>query len=202
MRFFPDNITAEDAKKLYHKLARVYHPDGGGDEETFKILNDEYQQISKGHIAEKLIMVDDLMERARVLADACLDVISEMYPRTKIAFDYSAIYIEIIFYGNVPLEKMVKVLDTCQALAPLFKFQGAFERGGAKKIRKFVRNSMWILVDWGNKPLPDMTGLTKVKDGPRWLHLQSRTVQIARDKKSNTLYAMTRSPKLSLWELL
>jgi len=35
----------EELKKSYHKLCREYHPDKGGDEETFKNLNNLYHDL-------------------------------------------------------------------------------------------------------------------------------------------------------------
>ncbi len=34
-------------KKAYYKLARLYHPDKGGDEEDFKSLNDAYEKAMR-----------------------------------------------------------------------------------------------------------------------------------------------------------
>ena len=37
----------EDLKKEYHKLCKVHHPDKGGDEETFKQLNNLYHCLEE-----------------------------------------------------------------------------------------------------------------------------------------------------------
>ena len=37
----------ENLKKEYHKLCRVHHPDKGGDEETFKQLNNLYHCLEE-----------------------------------------------------------------------------------------------------------------------------------------------------------
>lgn len=202
MTYFPDNCSPDDARLIYRKLARTMHPDVGGDEAAMKVLNGEYEAIQRRHISAVMETVEDLMARSKVIADKCLEIIREMYPRTKIAFDYSAIDVSIIFYGAVPLEKMVRVLDTCQNVAPAFKFKGEFQRGTSEKVRKFERKAMWVLLDWGNNPLPDMFGMKTLKDGPRWTHMQSRTVQLARDKKTNDIYVLRRTPKLSLWDMV
>ena len=44
--YTPTPETLEEAKSLYRKLARQYHPDFGGDEETMKALNAEYAQFT------------------------------------------------------------------------------------------------------------------------------------------------------------
>ena len=44
MKYFKDLNSMEAVKKQYRKLAMKYHPDRGGDEETFKQINNEYEQ--------------------------------------------------------------------------------------------------------------------------------------------------------------
>lgn len=45
--FFEGCISEEDIKKRYKALCKVYHPDVGGHEETFKIMKDQYENLSK-----------------------------------------------------------------------------------------------------------------------------------------------------------
>ncbi|MBR2522428.1 MAG: J domain-containing protein [Coriobacteriales bacterium] len=40
------DATDDEIKKAYHKLARKYHPDAGGDEEKFKEINAAYEVLS------------------------------------------------------------------------------------------------------------------------------------------------------------
>lgn len=40
------SATADEIKKAFRKLARKHHPDAGGDEETFKQLNEAYEVLS------------------------------------------------------------------------------------------------------------------------------------------------------------
>ena len=44
MKYFKDLSSMEAVKKQYRKLAMKYHPDRGGDEETFKQINNEYEE--------------------------------------------------------------------------------------------------------------------------------------------------------------
>ena len=44
MIYFKDLNSMEAVKKQYRKLAMKYHPDRGGDEETFKQINNEYEE--------------------------------------------------------------------------------------------------------------------------------------------------------------
>lgn len=42
---FQNIETIDEAKKVYKRLAKVFHPDKGGNAEQFKILNDEYHRF-------------------------------------------------------------------------------------------------------------------------------------------------------------
>lgn len=52
LRFFKDVKTRAELKKEYVRLLKQYHPDNGGDAETCKVLNVEYE-----YLAEKLPQV-------------------------------------------------------------------------------------------------------------------------------------------------
>ena len=41
------NISPEDLKKAYKKLAMQHHPDRGGDEAKFKEINEAYDRIKR-----------------------------------------------------------------------------------------------------------------------------------------------------------
>lgn len=45
MKHFVNITTVEDAKKLYRELAKLHHPDKGGDAEIMKQVNSEYDFI-------------------------------------------------------------------------------------------------------------------------------------------------------------
>lgn len=45
MNFFQNVSNLEDLKKEYKKLAKVYHPDLGGNEEIMKKLNNDYDSL-------------------------------------------------------------------------------------------------------------------------------------------------------------
>ena len=40
------SASADEIKKAFRKLARKHHPDAGGDEETFKEINEAYEVLS------------------------------------------------------------------------------------------------------------------------------------------------------------
>ncbi|HFB62006.1 MAG TPA: hypothetical protein ENJ69_03380 [Bacteroidetes bacterium] len=48
MRFFPDDIDSEVQARLnYKRLAILYHPDRGGNEEIMREINQEYELVKK-----------------------------------------------------------------------------------------------------------------------------------------------------------
>jgi len=42
----PKTSSMDDIKKAYRKLARIHHPDKGGDEDKFKKITDAYEILS------------------------------------------------------------------------------------------------------------------------------------------------------------
>ena len=48
-RWFNDCRTAEEGKKRYHELAKKFHTDNGGNEETMKEINSEFSTWWKEH---------------------------------------------------------------------------------------------------------------------------------------------------------
>ena len=45
MKYFTNCITAEELKKEYRRLAKMLHPDLGGDTEEFKIMQNEFEKM-------------------------------------------------------------------------------------------------------------------------------------------------------------
>lgn len=47
MKYFKHPYTADGAAKTYKELAKMLHPDKGGDKEEFQRLNREYELVKK-----------------------------------------------------------------------------------------------------------------------------------------------------------
>lgn len=53
MRYFQNCKTIEDAKRLYRDLLMEHHPDHGGDEETAKIIINEFQSFLNSFMSSR-----------------------------------------------------------------------------------------------------------------------------------------------------
>lgn len=67
MRFFPDNIENEIQARLnYKRLAVLYHPDRGGNEEIMREINIEYdavkKKLKKQRMGLRAVQVGDLVK--------------------------------------------------------------------------------------------------------------------------------------------
>ena len=50
LKYFKECKSVEECKKLYKKLAFKYHPDRGGDTETMKAINAEFDYVIENNI--------------------------------------------------------------------------------------------------------------------------------------------------------
>ena len=50
LKYFKDCTSKEECKKLYKKLAFIYHPDRGWDTETMKAINAEFDYVMENNI--------------------------------------------------------------------------------------------------------------------------------------------------------
>lgn len=68
MRFFTNVETIEELKKEFRKQAFIHHPDKGGDVDTMKLLNKEYEimfsklQKTSTNKADHTVLMDDFRE--------------------------------------------------------------------------------------------------------------------------------------------
>ena len=53
LKYFKTCKNVEECKKLYKKLAFMYHPDKGGDTETMKEINNEFDYIMENGIFKR-----------------------------------------------------------------------------------------------------------------------------------------------------
>ena len=50
LKYFKECKSVEECKKLYKKLAFIHHPDRGGDTETMKTINAEFDYVMENNI--------------------------------------------------------------------------------------------------------------------------------------------------------
>ena len=50
LKYFKNCESKEECKKLYKKLAFIHHPDRGGDTETMKAINAEFDYVMENNI--------------------------------------------------------------------------------------------------------------------------------------------------------
>ena len=50
LKYFKECKSVEECKKLYKKLAFIHHPDRGGDTETMKAINAEFDYVMENNI--------------------------------------------------------------------------------------------------------------------------------------------------------
>lgn len=79
--FFYDQFrackTVEEAKSLYRKLSKQYHPDLGGDIETFKVLGNVFEDVIKNFVFTAFSESGDRAKRhsANIFADILAKII-------------------------------------------------------------------------------------------------------------------------------
>ncbi len=85
MRFFSDNIDSEVQARLnYKRLAVLFHPDMGGNEEIMREINQEYELVKK-RLRKYREGLNDLKVGDRVLVNGTECVVTAVFEKTFIA---------------------------------------------------------------------------------------------------------------------
>ncbi len=85
MRFFSDDIDSEVQARLnYKRLAVLYHPDMGGNEEIMREINQEYEQIKK-RLRKYRKGLGDLKVGDGVVVNGTECVVTAVFEKTFIA---------------------------------------------------------------------------------------------------------------------
>jgi hypothetical protein len=77
MRFFNECTTIEEVKNTYKTLAKMYHPDLGGDTATMQALNTEYA-FACAKIAKGGGLTDEAVETEIIMSEAYRDAIEKI----------------------------------------------------------------------------------------------------------------------------
>jgi curved DNA-binding protein CbpA len=85
MRFFPDDIENEMQARLnYKRLALLYHPDMGGNEEIMREINQEYEKVKK-RIKKFRKGLENLKPGDRVMVNGTECEVTAVFDKTFIA---------------------------------------------------------------------------------------------------------------------
>jgi len=85
MRFFSDDIESEvQARLTYKRLAVLYHPDMGGNEEVMREINREYEIVKK-RLRKYREGFDNLKVGDSVLVNGTECVVTAVFEKTFIA---------------------------------------------------------------------------------------------------------------------
>lgn len=200
MKWFPDGITEEQAKPIYRKLARTYHPDryGPDGEDIMKEINGEYASIVKQEAVSVSAKFNSLQERCIHLATLAKNTIDEIYPKTSITYGVWLQELTLVFGNKTPMKKMLGICKLIDELDMGFTLVVQFERGEGKKPHTITRSGVEVLIDSPKVA----TDLKPVSDGTRWSYMRGRTVEMVVDKKEGTIYRMKRNKSFTLKELL
>ena len=80
MTYFKNITSLEDLKVQYKALAKIHHPDLGGDLEIMKAINNEYESILKGGIHSKAddfeseMLYRDIIEQLAVIEGLTIEI--------------------------------------------------------------------------------------------------------------------------------
>jgi len=85
MRFFPDDIGSEVQARLnYKRLAVLFHPDMGGNEEIMREINQEYELVKK-RLRKYRKGLEDLKVGDSVFVNGTECVVTAVFEKTFIA---------------------------------------------------------------------------------------------------------------------
>mgnify|MGYP001767404205 CR=1 FL=1 len=78
MSFFHNINTLQDLRKEYHRLALVHHPDRGGDLETMKAINNEFERLSKKLINNEPTFTESRKAYETQVSEEIMEVIQQV----------------------------------------------------------------------------------------------------------------------------
>lgn len=208
-QWFAPGLTEEELKKEYRKLAREYHPDmhvGQADhddyEEYFKEISSQYAAYFVKLSTAEAPGVDDIQEATLRRTNIARAIVEEVYPRTDIGWSVGAYEVFMEFHRSTPLQKMVHIVqlvkESMGAKCPVIC---EFYRDGAKKRRTLTLIGNAALVDCELADVP-LSGYKVVSAGRRYKVMEQGRWQMVEDTKTQMRYAMRKTPKLNLKELL
>ena len=203
MKYFPADISLEEAKRIYRRLAKTMHPDVGGDAEDFVVLASEYGEILAKQTAVTIPSYDDIIATLRLKIRAVVSFLNEVYPRTSISIEYSPLEVEVYINTNTPLPKMLHIEELIRSFELNTRTVLYFRRGGSVRwySLEYVGDSTYHCnIQQGEAT--DCSGMTPCYEGRRYFISQNKKYALGVDAKTNTRIIMKRTPKFNLQELM
>ena len=206
MKWFPDGCSQEEAKAIYRRLARKWHPDMNPDnleeaEANFKEIGTEYACIQKGYVAMEIPTAESVESRNCKITLAIQELVLEVYPKTQICYTYSVFGVTLDFLGKTPFRKMCSILEMLEPFTDMCSVDIEFHRPGRKKEYQLRHIGKQFLVDMKGVEMPAPTAWEPVKIGSIYVRHKAGNLQRIVNKKTMTFYIMKTSPKCDLWKL-
>lgn len=200
MKYLSENLSPEEAKRKYRTLAKTMHPDVGGDEEEFKILADEYAAIVRLSEAPKYPSMAELQAQAATLVNKLVELLSELYPRTKVVLHYYPGNVDAEFLGNTTLPRMVEIAQIIRKFLPSYRVTTYFYREGRKSPFTLELNGTVAYI--GVQRGTEVGTLECTYKGRRYNLFANRKYEMCTDGKMDRTYIMRKSPKFPLRSLV
>lgn len=200
MKYFVENISKEDAKKVFREMVKTLHPDVGGDEEEFKILADEYATVMKGQI-DYVKARRDAVERVSEKVDALLSIFAEVYPKTRVMLRYDSRMIEAELNETVPFKKMLHIESIIRKFAPELDVTLVFQRGGSKRLYNLTTVGNYTFINCKPEDEYSMVDAKAVYTGRRYTIEKNKSFEFGTDSKEGHVYILKRTSKFSMKEL-
>ena len=109
LKYFKDCTSKEECKKLYKKLAFKHHPDRGGDLDTMKEINNEFDWIMKNGIFKSAKTKKDTKKDYDFSSSQFKDIISALVRLDGLEIEITGCFIWVT--GNTyPQKDIIKSL--------------------------------------------------------------------------------------------
>ena len=105
LKYFKNCTTKEECKKMYKKLAFKHHPDRGGDLDTMKEINNEFDWIMKNGIFKSAKAKEDAKKDYDFSTSQFKDIITKLLKFKGLEIEITGVFIWVT--GNTYQNKEV-----------------------------------------------------------------------------------------------
>jgi hypothetical protein len=153
MRYFTNSVTTEkELKTEYHRLAKIYHSDLGGDDARFRELTSEYIKL-KASLIEPII---DLHERARIISEAAKEIL-EPLDKIKYGIILRGTGIDVIIARQCGMKRFLQAFDALEELKKelgldIVVYAGHLVKDDLRVLYPCTRSYGWVYMGKGKRP--------------------------------------------------